>query len=438
MLTRICLENFKSWENLDLELGNITLLFGTNSSGKTSALDALLLLKQTAMGFDWRLPLNFGGETQDYKDFGNFDALVFNHDSSKHVGIKFEWTPVYKGVWSANIDTLTYSAIWREMNDKVVLASLEYGTVDNSISDVEVRLAHKEKEFYGIEFPVADWHTKNPISIYNGYDIQFHNMEGYVQTFGITMYSREFGGILQSIAYLGPLREHPKRVYQWRGAEPSEIGLKGEKTIDALLYAARNSKEAGNVLVEVAHWLKQMGLVEQFSIESIGGDTNFYEAKARIAPDQPLSSLADVGFGVSQVLPVLTLLFMAPEGSIILLEQPEIHLHPSAQASLADLFLYVAEQRNLQLIIESHSEYLLRRLQRRIAEAEQTFATPEHIKMYFSKIAEGKSVLDPVDIDKYGQIANWPENFFGDVTGDLHAMTDAALQRRRQELQADD
>ena len=99
------------------------------------------------------------------------------------------------------------------------------------------------------------------------------------------------------------------------------------------------------------------------------------------------SSLSDIGFGVSQVLPVVTMLMSAPEGSIILLELPELHLHPNAQAGLADLLLDVAEKRNFQLIVESHSEHIVRRLQRRLAEAESAFARPEHVKMYYCQPA---------------------------------------------------
>jgi predicted ATPase len=123
----------------------------------------------------------------------------------------------------------------------------------------------------------------------------------------------------------------------------------------------------------------------------------------------------------------VTLLLSAPQGSIALIEQPEIHLHPSAQAHLADLFLEVAERRRLQLIIESHSEHLLARLQRRIAETEYPFANPDNIKMYFCQAEANGSTIQSVEIDDYGQIANWPDNFFGDMAGDVDAKMDAAL-----------
>jgi predicted ATPase len=103
---------------------------------------------------------------------------------------------------------------------------------------------------------------------------------------------------------------------------------------------------------------------------------------------------------------------------------------------LADLFLDVAERRHLQLIIESHSEHVLGRLQRRIGEAKTDFVTPDNIKLYFCQPGEAGSLVQPVEADRFGQIRNWPSNFFGDLAGDLDKMMDAGLERRRQELTA--
>ena len=82
----------------------------------------------------------------------------------------------------------------------------------------------------------------------------------------------------------------------------------------------------------------------------------------------PETLITDVGFGVSQILPVLVLCFYAPKGSTIILEQPEIHLHPAVQAGLADVLIDAYKRRDVQIIVESHSEHFLRRLQRRVAE----------------------------------------------------------------------
>ena len=183
---------------------------------------------------------------------------------------------------------------------------------------------------------------------------------------------------------------------------------------------------------EVKEQLKKLNLVETFNVKPIDQNNRLYEATVTIGGVE--SSLADVGFGVSQVLPVITILLMAPLGSIVLLEQPELHLHPNAQSALADLLIHVADKRNLQLIIESHSEHIVRRLQRRIAEGESTSAKPENIKMYFCQSDPAGSIAAEVEIDRFGQIPIWPENFLGDISGDIHNMARAAIQRRSQEL----
>ena len=188
----------------------------------------------------------------------------------------------------------------------------------------------------------------------------------------------------------------------------------------------------GQLLSQVDKWLQALDLVESFDLRTIDENQRLYEARATIGGVE--SSLADVGFGVSQVLPVVTMLLSVPEGSIILLEQPELHLHPNAQAALADFMLYAAEARNLQLIVESHSEHIVRRFQRRIAEEGSAFATPEKIKMYYCESGKTGSTVSEVEVDRFGQISKWPERFMGDISGDLHTMAKAAITRRRKEL----
>ena len=131
---------------------------------------------------------------------------------------------------------------------------------------------------------------------------------------------------------------------------------------------------------------------------------------------------------MSQVLPVITLLLYVPEGSTVLLEQPEIHLHPLAQANLADILVYAATRRRVQVVLESHSEHLLLRLQRRIAEE---VIDAGDVKLYFCDITDGGSLLTPLRLDLLGQIENWPEHFMGDAFGETAAAERARLRRLR-------
>jgi len=161
-----------------------------------------------------------------------------------------------------------------------------------------------------------------------------------------------------------------------------------------------------------------------------------YAAKIRTNDSKDMVDLPDVGFGVSQVLPVLVQLFYAPANSIIIMEQPEIHLHPKAQALLADVMIDAisarenGRERGIQLIVETHSEHFLRRLQRRIAE---DAVTNNQVAAYFADTKTTPTSLQGLKIDEGGNIINWPDDFFGDEMGDITAQSLAALKKRTRE-----
>ena len=146
-----------------------------------------------------------------------------------------------------------------------------------------------------------------------------------------------------------------------------------------------------------------------------------YEFLVKQYKGGPEVPLTDVGFGVSQVLPVLTLCYYVPEGSILIFEQPEAHLHPKAQSELADVLIDVVKNRNIQIILESHSEHLLLRLMRRIAEGEECEKgiSVDKTAFHFCEIDNGNSKAEQLEVDEYGNISNWPKDFFGDEMGDV-------------------
>ena len=180
----------------------------------------------------------------------------------------------------------------------------------------------------------------------------------------------------------------------------------------------------------IAHWLNELGLIRDFSLEEIAKGTNLYRAMVKTSRFSVPTALPDVGFGVSQVLPALVLLYYVPEGATVLMEQPEIHLHPAVQSGLADVMLNVAAVRNVQIVVESHSEHLMRRLQRRVAEKR---ALSEDVKLYFVRSNRGTAELSDLRLNEWGEIENWPDNFFGDEMGEIAAITEAALRRRMEQ-----
>lgn len=182
----------------------------------------------------------------------------------------------------------------------------------------------------------------------------------------------------------------------------------------------------------IAHWLREMGLIEAFHVEEISAGSGLYRAKVKRDADSAETLITDVGFGVSQILPVLVLLYYVPEQSTVILEQPEIHLHPSVQSSLADLIIAAVRSRNIQVVLESHSEHLLQRLQRRVAEGTDSPVleiAPADIKLYFCETSRGASHAEKLELNLFGGIENWPKDFFGDQFEELAAREEAALKR---------
>jgi predicted ATPase len=247
--------------------------------------------------------------------------------------------------------------------------------------------------------------------------------------------------LFRSFSYLGPLRQKADRLYTWTGIEPESVGYSGENTIAAILAARKNKrmispgykKQARPFEEIIAQNLKGMGLIESFKVDAISERRQEYEVKVCTKGSNDPVDLPDVGFGISQVLPVLTQIYYAPIGSIIIMEQPEIHLHPSAQSALADVMIAAVNSRekgfdrNIQLIIETHSEHFLRKLQRRIAE---NIISPEKVSAYFADASTFPMKLEPLQINLYGNIQNWPENFFGDEMEDIAKQAEAAAQKR--------
>ncbi|MCU0284892.1 MAG: AAA family ATPase [Acidobacteria bacterium] len=172
--------------------------------------------------------------------------------------------------------------------------------------------------------------------------------------------------------------------------------------IPALLASAKNPILYGRgvprttVEERVSYWLKEMKLIDSYKLRPVADHRRDYEMKVKKNPTSPEVFITDVGFGVSQVLPVVVLCYHMPKNSIILLEQPEIHLHPSVQAALADLFIEIISKRDIQIILESHSEHLLRRIQRRIAEQK---IDPGQVSLYFCQMENDASAIEKLQMD---------------------------------------
>ena len=236
--------------------------------------------------------------------------------------------------------------------------------------------------------------------------------------------SGHFKSLFSRIHHLSPLREPPRHHYIYGGEHPKGVGQYGEQAISALL--------AGRIQLlsvdeQILKWLERLDLIDSYRLQADPDGEKNYEFRLKKYKDGPEVRLTDIGLGVFQILPTLALCYYVPEGSILILEQPETHLHPKSQADLADVFIDVVKNRNIQIILETHSEHLLRRLQRRIGEEEISVSDTA---LYFCQVNHGISEIERLDMDEYGNITNWPQDFFGDEMSDWGAKSKAEMKRR--------
>ena len=450
MLSSLKVENFKAWRKLDIEFGMVTGLFGKNSSGKSSILQLLLMLKQTKNATDRRLVLDFGGPNA-LVNLGNYRDVVHKHDEKSIMRWSIDWTtpkPVAlmerKGLLRDLIprenDLRTECRVARKglgLQARYLRYNLgerrfclepipENGTNFDLTSNLEAHFGLIQNQGRPKSLP-------GPIKTHL---FPFQVKSSYRNADILNTFEFEYESLMDRIFYLGPLREHPKREYSWAGTAPSDVGLRGERTVEAILAATANGEKRSlgprmrrkPFQAMIAHWLKKLGLVNAFEIHEVAEGSNLYRTSVTTQPSSSRVMLTDIGVGVSQVLPALVLLYYVPERSIVLLEQPEIHLHPSVQSGLADLILTVAKTRQLQVIVESHSEHLLRRFQRRVAE--DTVAS-EDVKLYFASMStDGTAQLHDLELNQWGEIMNWPENFFGNDLAEISATRVAGMKRK--------
>lgn len=411
MITELRAQNFKSWQDTTaLQFAPLTGFFGANNSGKTSILQVLLLLQQTVEEKNLDFPINFGKGNKSQVNLGNFSAVIHRHNKTLNLDISVSWRLPKKIKIGDNLtDSLSFSTSIIEKNRSLMLERFRY-TVN-------------ERDFE------IGWTDRGYRLKYNAVRVNPFKCYGVVKPRGpleeFSPLREVFEDLFSRIHYLGPLREPPQHHYVWEGDYPKDIGWYGEKMIPALLS---NRTLRRPIEEQILKWLQRLELIHSYDVPPVTNEGKNYEYLVRQYEDGPEVSLTDVGFGVSQVLPLLIQCYYVPENSILIFEQPEVHLHPKVQADLADVLIDVVKNRNVQIILESHSEHLLNRIQRRIAE-EQISA--EDTAFYFCQINDGTSEIERLKVDEYGNISNWPQDFFGDDVGDLVEKTKAEMQRRK-------
>ena len=363
MITELRAQNFKSWKDTGaLRFAPLTGFFGANSSGKSSILQVLLMLKQTVeRPSDWNEPLYFGDENA-LIDLSGFSHVIHSHKRDSRLGISFTWTPrKNRSEISPDLAApFSFSTLIDEADEQLSVADFCYTANERSW---RLGRTTKDRKFKFSTFQASTGQSTGSVDAtpFRCYGVVAPDED--LRSF--LVYKEKFEDIFSRIRYLGPVREHPRHQYQWEGDHPDGIGQYGEKAISALLSGRI---QLLSIEKQILEWLQRLDLIHSYRLQPDFDKKGRYDVRVTRHKEGPEVRLTDVGFGVSQALPVLILCYYAPENSILILEQPDAHLHPDAQSELADMLIDVVKNRNLQIVFESHSERLLQRLTRRIAE----------------------------------------------------------------------
>jgi predicted ATPase len=214
---------------------------------------------------------------------------------------------------------------------------------------------------------------------------------------------------LSGIRYLGPLRKYPTRIESLVEKSKNYVGREGEGSA-SILY--RDS----STVKKVNQYMQKLNIPYEVYVVKLDADGagilgDIIALQLVDLRSNVVLSLEDVGFGISQVLPILVQLAIS-ESDMVLIEQPELHLHPALQAHFGDLLIdgITPDSKN-QFIIETHSEHLLLRLQRRIREG---ILSSEDIRIYYIDAnKELGSYVQLIEMDDQGEfITAWPNGFF--------------------------
>ena len=225
-------------------------------------------------------------------------------------------------------------------------------------------------------------------------------------------HSEIFGNYIRKIIHLPGLRGNPERNYK-----TTAIGDEFPGTFDNYVASIINhwQKPRDKRLQELANLLENLGLTCKVQAKQVN-DTQVELRVGRLPRNSDakddMVNIADVGFGVSQTLPVLVALLVAKPGQLVYIEQPEIHLHPRAQVAMAEI-LANAAKRGVKVVIETHSDRLILAIQSLVAEGN---LSPDLVKLHwFTRQDDGITRVNSADLDETGAFGDWPEDF-GDIS----------------------
>ncbi|WP_341326857.1 DUF3696 domain-containing protein [Methylotuvimicrobium sp. KM2] len=369
MFTRLDLQYFKCFELLRLPLRPLTLLTGTNASGKSSALQALVLLHQTMREHEWSKRLMLNGESIKLGTVLDVVDKVHGRKSFEIAIVDSEQT--YSWVFTGDRDELSMEVqsviVDQETNERPeALRYLLPPTINTSFANRLKNLTYITAERIG------------PREVYPLEDRQIASV-------------------------VGSAGEHAVSILHWGRDEP---------VLDELVMPDVINKRLYQVEARMRMFFPGCGLEVQ-QVPKVNAVTLGLRTSDATDFHRPIN----VGFGLTQVLPIVIAALSAAKDDILMIENPEVHLHPAGQALMGQFLAEVARA-GIQVIVETHSDHVLNGIRRAVKACR---IQPEQVAVHFFRpsSAEIAQVVSP-QMDGNGNIDSWPDGFFDQFDKDMN------------------
>lgn len=422
-ISKLHIENFRGIEeNTEIDVKPITIFVGPNSSGKSSCIHALACLSQTIKITADNRPLVLDDEFADVH-LGRFIEVIHSKSYQDQIGL---------GISLDNITIMDVELGENEEGNPQVKRESKEGDIKSfykfkcSKRTQEISLESFEVDFNGPLFSgkrskesytitTKNQKTQIPIGHALGNSFLLDETSLFINAAESGMHPFEYvatqssqSEILSALSktlYLGPFRQPPARRYASRGASPSEVGPMGEATITMLANESIQSNSRPH-LTQIAKWLVHMKLAKGIDVNRIGS-SDLFNVNLTLSDGEKFP-LADLGYGLSQVLPVLTQCSFSPVNSTLLFEQPELHVHPLACKGLAKVFVDTVKSKDAKICLETHSPDLIRAFFQEVSKGN---LSKDDLQIYSVRRVRQKTKLEKIEVDEYGDnYENWEKD----------------------------
>ena len=406
----LIMENFRCFAGRhEVPLKPLTVLVGENSSGKSSFLAAVRLSADVLAG---KGLLNFKEPPFDLGSWqhiannrgGKADRVVLGRQSARQIPVTAEATFAE--------ESSQPRAVQRSLRldgTPITLTPAADGSTLLWVDELFVDHPGQSSE----PFEIVNW--SDALFILNRLTVWFDeertrtltvNADGSRLRSLLTDLSSFVQGRRGSRPYaFAPMRARPERSYDPKQEIPDAEG--GHIPMVLARILSQESPEARGLSAQLTEFGEASGLFSKVSVRRPGGGADPFHIEIHVSARA--RNLIDVGYGVSQVLPVLVEMLTSPGGRTFLIQQPEVHLHPRAQAALASLFARLAKVRDIQIIVETHSDHFIDRVRMDVRDGKAL--APDEVSLLYFELQKGASKIYPIRFDELGNVLGAPPSY---------------------------